>query len=60
MRIPAVLLGVLVLVSCGASGIEPLKKATLDGSTTIETLANGMAGPRWFCIMAQTGRTARK
>jgi hypothetical protein len=40
----AVFLGVLFLVSCG-SGIDPLKKATLDGSTTIETLFNTMAGP---------------
>jgi hypothetical protein len=45
MRIPAVFFGVLVLVSCGSSGIDPLKKATLDGSTTIETLFNTMAGP---------------
>jgi hypothetical protein len=36
---------VLFLASCGSSGIDPLKKATLDGSTTIETLFNAMAGP---------------
>jgi hypothetical protein len=41
----AVLLSVWFLVSCGSSGIDPLKKATLDGSTTIETLFNTMAGP---------------
>jgi hypothetical protein len=41
----AVFLSVLLFVSCGSSGIDPLKKATLDGSTTIETLFNTIAGP---------------
>jgi hypothetical protein len=45
MRKLAVFLGILVLVSCGSSGLDPLKKAALDGSTTIETLFNTMAGP---------------
>jgi hypothetical protein len=46
MKKLAVFLGVLALVSCGGpSSIDSLKKATLDGSTTIETLFNTMAGP---------------
>jgi hypothetical protein len=36
---------VLFLVSCGSSGIDPLKKAVLDGSTSIETTFNAIAGP---------------
>jgi hypothetical protein len=35
---------IVFLVSCGSSGIDPLKKSALDESTTIETLANSIAG----------------
>jgi hypothetical protein len=41
----AAFLGILALVSCGSSGVDSLKTATLDGPTTIENLANTLAGP---------------